>query len=105
MNKIPIYPVNANSSLKNKYPTPTVTKKFIPVRIGITKENLSKDNAFIEKNIEIKIKNIANIILKSIRNKINSLKLPIFPSSNLFLIIAAPATLKIAYNNEKTYIL
>lgn len=101
INKIPIYPVKANSSLKNMYPTPIVTKKFIPVRIGITNENLSNDNAFIEKNIEINIKNIAKTILKSNKNIINSLKFAILPINNLFLIIAAPATLKMAYKTEK----
>ena len=54
-------------------PTTNVTKKFTPVRIGITRENLSNDNAFIEKNIEINIKPIAKIILISIKKNINSL--------------------------------
>lgn len=95
-----MYPVRDSSSLKKKYPTPTVTKKLTPVKIGITDENLSIDNAFIEKNIEINIKIIAKIIFISIKKKINSLNVPIFSDSNLFLIIAAPATLKIAYKNE-----
>lgn len=89
-------------SLKKRYPTLTVIKKLIPVKIGITNENLSRDNAFIEKNIEIKIKNNAIIILKSNKKKINSLKVLIECNKSLSLMIAAPATLHNAYKIEKS---
>lgn len=78
--------------------------KLIPVKMGITKENFSKERALMEKNIEIKIKKTAKMILISKRKTINSLKSTIAVLSNLSFIIAAPKTLKTAYKTEKNII-
>jgi len=79
--------------------------KLTPVKTGITEENLSKDNTLIEKNIDININDMAAIILKSSKKTKKSLIVEIVPEFNLFLIIDAPATLNIAYKNEKNKIL
>ena len=72
----------------------------MPVIRGITDENEEIESAFIEKNIEIKIKKMATNIFISNKKTTKSLKFNIFCDKSLFFMIAAPKTLNIAYSVE-----
>ena len=57
------------------YPNHKVSKKLMPVDIGITMEKLPRDSAFMEKNMDMKINPMAPMIFMSNKNQMNSIGL------------------------------
>jgi hypothetical protein len=78
-----------------KYPTIIVSAKFIPVAVGIVKENEADDKALNITRAEIKIKTKAINTCIFHRNEIHSLKPFKTKPFNLSFIMAAPDTLRI----------